>query len=60
MSTIHTLPLTSQPSPVTFIEPHSLAIRIWHWTFFVVLTASLTTVLFASTLFRTRDNIAGV
>ena len=60
MSTIHTLPLTSQPSPVTFHEPHSLAIRIWHWTFFVVLTASLTTVLFGSTLLRTRDNIAGV
>jgi Ni/Fe-hydrogenase 1 B-type cytochrome subunit len=60
MSTIHTLPLTSHPSPVTFVEPHSRAIRIWHWTFFVVLTASLTTVLFGSTLFRTRDNIAGV
>jgi cytochrome b len=60
MSTIHTLPLTSQPSPVSFHEPHSLAIRIWHWTFFVVLTASLTTVLFGSTLLRTRDNIAGV
>lgn len=52
--------MTSQPSPVTFAEPHSLAIRIWHWTFFIVLTASLTTVLFGSTLFRTRDNIAGV
>jgi Ni/Fe-hydrogenase 1 B-type cytochrome subunit len=60
MSTIHTLPLTSQPSPVAFDEPHSLAIRIWHWIFFVVLTASLTTVLFGSTLFRTKDNIAGV
>jgi Ni/Fe-hydrogenase 1 B-type cytochrome subunit len=60
MSTIRTLPLTSQPPPVTFYEPHSLAIRIWHWTFFIVLTASLTTVLFGSTLLRTRDNIAGV
>lgn len=40
-----------------FNEPHSLAIRIWHWTFFVVLTASLITVLFASTLFRTRNTI---
>jgi cytochrome b len=60
MSTIHILPLTIQPSPVAFDEPHSLAIRIWHWTFFVVLTASLTTVLFGSTLLRTRDNIAGV
>ena len=60
MSSISSLPLTSEPLPVTFSEPHSLAIRIWHWTFFVVLTASLTTVLFGSTLFRTRDNIAGV
>jgi len=60
MSTIHHIPLTDQASPVTFNEPHSLAIRLWHWTFFVVLTASLTTVLFGSTLFRTRDNIAGV
>ncbi len=60
MSTIHNIPLTNQASPVIFNEPHSLAIRIWHWTFFVILTASLTTVLFGSTLFRTRDNIAGV
>lgn len=40
-----------------FNEPHSLAIRIWHWTFFVVVTASLVTVLFASTIFRTRNTI---
>ena len=58
MSTIHTLP--SQPPPVAFTEPHSLAIRIWHWTFFAVMTASLITVLFGSTLFRTRDNILTV
>jgi cytochrome b561 len=60
MSTISTLPLSSEPLPVAFREPHCLAIRIWHWTFFVVLTASLTTVLFGSTLFRTKDNITGV
>jgi Ni/Fe-hydrogenase 1 B-type cytochrome subunit len=41
----------------TFNEPHSLAIRIWHWVFFCVLTATLVTVLFASTLFRTRNTI---
>src|SRR5450631_1899129 len=40
-----------------FNEPHSLAIRIWHWTFFLTLTASLVTVLFGSTLFRTRNTI---
>ena len=38
-------------------ERHSLAIRIWHWTFFIVLTASLITVGLASTVFRTRNNI---
>jgi Ni/Fe-hydrogenase 1 B-type cytochrome subunit len=41
-------------------EPHSVAIRIWHWIFFLVLTASLTTVLFGSTLFKTKRNIASV
>ena len=40
-----------------FREPHSLAIRIWHWIFFVFLTASLATVLLASTVFRTRNTI---
>jgi Ni/Fe-hydrogenase 1 B-type cytochrome subunit len=44
----------------TFNEPHSLAIRVWHWTFFLVLTASLITVLFGSTLFKTKKNIAVV
>ncbi|GGB03618.1 cytochrome b/b6 domain-containing protein [Puia dinghuensis] len=38
-------------------ERHSLGIRIWHWTFFIVLTASLITVGLASTVFRTRNNI---
>lgn len=40
-----------------FNEPHSLAIRIWHWLFFLVVMGSLVTVLFASTLFRTRNTI---
>jgi Ni/Fe-hydrogenase 1 B-type cytochrome subunit len=40
---------------LSFNEKHSLAIRIWHWTFFVVLTASLIMVLLASTVFRTRN-----
>jgi Ni/Fe-hydrogenase 1 B-type cytochrome subunit len=42
----------------TFNDFHSLAIRIWHWTFFVILTASLVCVLFGSTAFKTNDNIA--
>jgi Ni/Fe-hydrogenase 1 B-type cytochrome subunit len=42
----------------SFNDFHSLAIRIWHWTFFVILTASLVCVLFGSTAFKTTDNIA--
>ena len=41
-----------------FNEPHSLAIRIWHWTFFLALTFTLVIVLFASTVFKTRNNIS--
>lgn len=37
---------------------HSVAIRIWHWASFVVISGSIITVLLASTLFRTRNNIA--
>jgi cytochrome b len=43
-----------------FYEKHSPGIRIWHWIFFVLLTASMTSVLLASTLFRTRNNMAMV
>jgi len=43
-----------------FIEKHSLSIRIWHWTTYLALTASLITVLLGSTLFKTRDNVAMV
>jgi hypothetical protein len=39
----------------TFNQPHSIAIRIWHWTFFIGMTATLVTVLLASTVFRTRN-----
>jgi cytochrome b561 len=47
-------------SPSTFNQPHSLAIRIWHWTFFVCIAATLVTVLLASTFFRTRNTISMV
>jgi len=60
MGTIKNVSLSSRVAPVGFIEPHSLPIRIWHWTFFLVLTASLVTVLFGSTLFKTKKNIATV
>jgi cytochrome b561 len=45
-------------TPSTFNEPHSIAIRIWHWTFFICMTATLATVLLASTIFRTRNTIS--
>jgi len=57
MNNMTSQPLSNHDLPAAFNEPHSLAIRIWHWTFFIVLTASLVTVLFASTVFRTRNNI---
>jgi cytochrome b len=34
---------------------YNLGIRIWHWSLFIVLTASLITVGLASTVFRTRN-----
>ena len=43
-------------SSTGFDEQHSVGIRIWHWLFFILLTGSMTTVLLASTLFRTRNN----
>ena len=45
---------------VGFHEGHSAAIRIWHWTFFLGVTATLIAVLLASTVFRTRNNISMV
>jgi cytochrome b len=47
----------STGTPLDLNQRHSVAIRIWHWSFFVVLTASLITVGLASTVFRTRNNI---
>ncbi len=40
-----------------FIQKHSALIRIWHWTTFLVLSASLITVLINSTILNPRDNI---
>lgn len=57
MSTISNLSVSNEVEIPGFNEPHSLAIRIWHWTFFGTITASLITVLLASTVFRTRNTI---
>jgi len=45
-------------TPVTpgFNEKHSAGIRIWHWLFFLLITAAMITVLLASTTFRTGNN----
>jgi cytochrome b561 len=45
-------------NPHSFLEPHSRAIRIWHWTFVLLITATIATVLLASTVFRTRNTIS--
>jgi len=56
MSSVHHLSSTSRALQRDFNEPHAMAIRVWHWAFFTVVTASLVTTLLASTLFRTRNN----
>lgn len=47
-------------SSLSFNQKHSLAIRIWHWLTYIALTGTLITVLLASTLFKTKNNIAMV
>ncbi|HEV3412382.1 MAG TPA: cytochrome b/b6 domain-containing protein [Puia sp.] len=44
-------------NPHSFLEPHSRAIRIWHWTFVLFVSATIGTVLLASTIFRTRNTV---
>jgi cytochrome b561 len=43
-----------------FTSKKPLSIRIWHWLTFLFFLASLTTVIFGSTLFKTRENITTV
>lgn len=52
---------TNETAPLSFFkEPKPASIRLWHWLTFLFFLASVTTVIFASTMFRTRDNIAMV
>lgn len=44
----------------SFLQKHSPQIRIWHWVTFIFLTASMITVLFASTLLEPWDNVGMV
>lgn len=54
--------MTRQPdsSPAFFQDSKPVSIRIWHWLLVFFFFASLMTVFFGSTLFRTRDNVAMV
>ncbi len=46
-------PKTTSP----FIQSHSAALRIWHWLTFLVITGSIVTVIFNSTILSPRDNV---
>ncbi|HUB61322.1 MAG TPA: cytochrome b/b6 domain-containing protein [Puia sp.] len=45
-------------NPHSFLEPHSRAIRVWHWTFALFVTSTILIVLLASTVFRTRNTVS--
>jgi cytochrome b561 len=51
---------TGKISPISFNQMHSLPLRIWHWVTSLAITATLITVFLASTLFKTKNNIAMV
>jgi len=54
------MPVTEPLTSPFFKEPKPASIRLWHWLVFIFFLASVTTVIFASTLFRTKDNIGMV
>ena len=51
--------MTDQQNAKTefFNEPKPASIRLWHWLAFLFFLASITTVIFGSTLFTTKSNI---
>ena len=50
---------TQQQTDVSFFtETRPASIRIWHWLVFLFFTATISTVIFGSTLYSTRDNIS--
>jgi len=49
------IPQGIESSP--FIQKHSSILRIWHWTTFLILSASMITVLINSTMLNPRENI---
>ena len=50
----------SIPASPNFQTAKLASIRLWHWLTFLFFTASITTVIFGSTLFKTDDNISMV
>lgn len=50
-------PTSANAGSSLFIQKNSAAIRIWHWLTFLVVTALILTVLFASTTLNPRQNI---
>jgi Ni/Fe-hydrogenase 1 B-type cytochrome subunit len=48
----------SRPTPHYFQTAKPVSIRLWHWLTFLFFTASITTVIFGSTLFKTANNIS--
>ena len=51
--------MTNQQNAKTefFNDPKPASIRLWHWLAFLFFLATITTVIFASTLFTTKNNI---
>jgi len=51
--------MTNQQNVKTefFKDPKPASIRLWHWLAFLFFLASITTVIFGSTLFKTKSNI---
>jgi Ni/Fe-hydrogenase 1 B-type cytochrome subunit len=47
----------SNSTGTTFNEVHSRVIRIWHWLFFVLISSAIITVVLATFVFNTRQNI---
>ncbi len=49
--------INSSTTHSPFLQPHSAALRIWHWLTFLLITGSMVTVLINSTLLSPRDNV---
>jgi Ni/Fe-hydrogenase 1 B-type cytochrome subunit len=48
---------TNLGKQLPFRASKSASLRLWHWLTFLFFLASISTVIFGSTLFRTRDNV---